>query len=157
MLCMAMAVGTVANARSLEIDVYGPGQNSINLIQAKPLISPEAKHSPQAVQDSAKLNKLITDNLFYLPFMNLVADNSILGGNTLTGASSKQIDFKKYQLANVDLLITEFWPAVPEGARPKFGFLDVFFSNWRQSFSDSGKHVWTVWTVFLADRARGKL
>lgn len=119
MLCMAMAVSTVANARSLEIDVYGPGQNSINLIQAKPLLSPEAKHSPQAVQDSAKLNKLIADNLFYLPFMNLVADQSILGGNTLTGASSKQIDFKKYQLANVDLLITEFWPAVPEGARPK--------------------------------------
>lgn len=119
MVCMAFAVATSANARSLEIDIYGPGQNSINLIQSNPVIAPQVQGSEQTVQSAAVLSKLINDNLYYLPFMNLIKSNVILGGNTVAGGTGKAIDFKKYQLANVDLLVTEVWPEVPNGARPK--------------------------------------
>lgn len=119
LVCMVFASVTSATARSLEIDIYGPGQNSINLIQSKPVIAPQAQTSPQTVQSAAALTKLINNNLYYLPFMNLVKGHTILGGNTAAGGTGKTIDFKKFQLANVDLLITEVWPAVPNGARPR--------------------------------------
>ncbi|MCT4535779.1 translocation protein TolB [Halodesulfovibrio sp.] len=119
LLCMAFATATSANARSLEIDIYGPGQNKINLIQSKPVIAPQAATSPQTTESAAELTKLIHNNLFYLPFMNLIQDHTILGGNTVVGGSGKTIDFKKYQLASVDLLITEVWPDVPQNARPR--------------------------------------
>ena len=54
--------------------------------------------------------------------------------------------------------LSKLWAKSPRKVQDQnLVFLMFFFSNWRQSFSDSGKHVWTVWTVLLADRARGKL
>ncbi|MCG8532938.1 MAG: translocation protein TolB [Desulfovibrionales bacterium] len=119
MACLTFVAAASTHARSLEIDIFGPGQNSINLIQAAPVIDPAAQQSPEVLADSKKLSELIADNLYYLPFIAIVPEKTILGGNTVAGGAGTDVDFKKYQLAGVDLLLTEVWPQMPEGTKPR--------------------------------------
>ncbi len=93
----AMAVTTV--------DIYGPGQNIVNFAIATPLVDPEEP----AKRLGADLNNRIKQNLSFLPFMRLVPEKAVLGGIILTAWLGNEIDFKRFQIAGADLLMTSYW------------------------------------------------
>ncbi len=89
-----------------EVDIYGPGENIVNLAIATPLSSSGIPAKTLGLD----LDKAIRENLSYLPFMRLVKTESILGGTVLVGYQPPNVDFQRFQLAGADLLITAGWP-----------------------------------------------
>ena len=75
------------------VDIYGPGQNIVNLSMAKPLTAPNVEAKGLGVD----LDSKIRYNLSYLPFMNLVPDVNILGGTVLSAWSGANLDFRRFQ------------------------------------------------------------
>lgn len=104
-LLLTLAAG--ARAESITIDIYGPGQSQIYLAMAQPLAADAAIPTPAP---AARLNELVRQNLGFLPFMRLVPDEAVLGGTKLAGYTRDAIDFKRFQLAEADLLFTAGWP-----------------------------------------------
>ena len=89
----------------MQIGIYGPGQNIVNLAMAAPL------STGQPAQGLGKeLDAAIHDNLSFLPFMRLTDPKAVLGGTTLPGYQPPNVDFKRFQLAGADLLVTAGWP-----------------------------------------------
>ena len=88
------------------VDIYGPGQNIVNLSMAKQLTAPMV----EARKLGAILDEKIRYNLSFLPFMNLVPDVNILGGTVLNAWSGANLDFRRFQIGGADLLITGYWP-----------------------------------------------
>lgn len=91
---------------AMQIDIYGPGQNIVNLSMAAPLTAA----SKEATGLGRELHKAIEENLNFLPFMRLTDPRAILGGNVLAGYQPPNVDFKRFQLAGSDLVITAGWP-----------------------------------------------
>ena len=102
---LALVFSVQAQAATL-IDIYGPGQNQINLAMASPLTGPELEASALG----AELNTAIEKDLGFLPFMKLVPSSAVLGGTVLSGWQSEGIDFRRFQIAGADLVVTAFWP-----------------------------------------------
>jgi TolB protein len=71
-----------------------------NIVQAAPL-----GNSSRA----AALQKAIGANMTLLPFVNVINPNGIPGGGAISGATADGIDFKRFSLANAQLLITTNW------------------------------------------------
>ncbi len=92
-------------AQGFTVDIHGPGQKKVNLVQLKPKSLDGGSLTPNA----AKLDQMINDNLSFLPFLNLSPASSILGGDTSKGVTAKDIDFKPLQLAQLDVAITAGW------------------------------------------------
>ncbi len=92
---------------ALQVDIYGPGQNNVNLAMASPLTAPNR----EATGNGARLHKAIQQNLSFLPFMRLTDPKAILGGTVLAGYKTPDVDLKRFQLAGADLLITSGWPS----------------------------------------------
>ena len=88
------------------VDIYGPGQNIVNIAIATPLIAP----STPVGKIGKELNTKIIETLSFLPFMRITPEKAILGGNVLAAWSGKRLDFKRFQIAGADLLMTSFWP-----------------------------------------------
>lgn len=105
MLCITTALATAA---PVQIDIYGPGQGKMRLAMAAPL---GAKPAEPAAQLGAKLNNLIQENLSFLPFLEIISAKAVLGGTILESYKAPHIDFKRFQLAGADLVITAGWPA----------------------------------------------
>ncbi len=91
---------------AMQIDIYGPGKNMVNLALATPLSGP----STAATGNAPNLQNAIQQNLSFLPFMNLVKSGSVLGGTVLAGYEPPSLDFKRFQLAGSDILVTSYWP-----------------------------------------------
>ncbi|MDD6088808.1 MAG: translocation protein TolB [Desulfovibrionaceae bacterium] len=94
-----------AAAENMQIDIYGPGQNMVNIAMSRPLTSgaPASNLGP-------RLHDAIRANLSILPFMRLTDPKAVLGGDTLAGYQPPNVDFKRFQLAGADMLITAGWP-----------------------------------------------
>lgn len=103
-VCLAVSAPMVQSATM--VDIYGPGQNIVNLSMAKPLTAPQT----EARAFGAELDKKIRYNLSFLPFMNLVSDANILGGTLLSAWSGAGLDFRRFQIGGSDLLVTAYWP-----------------------------------------------
>ena len=88
------------------IDIHSPGQNIVNLAMAAPLTGP----SQVAAGLGAELHKAIETDLSFLPFMRLTVPGAVLGGTTLAAWQGPELDFKRFQIAGADLLITAYWP-----------------------------------------------
>lgn len=110
-LCL-LAAGSVHAA--MRVDIYGPGQNSVNLALAAPLTGPEK----EAGNMGAELQKLINENLSFLPFMRLTDPKAVLGGTVLPGYEPPNLDFKRFQLAGSDIVVTTYWPNGDRGTSP---------------------------------------
>lgn len=95
-------------AAQINLDIVGPGQGKMNLTLGRPL-GLEASAPPEA----AELQRLINANLSMLPFLAVVPGNAIPGGDDPGGVTAEKIDFKRYQLAKVDLLVTSGWKRGP--------------------------------------------
>ena len=88
------------------VDIYGPGQNIVNFAVATPLVAPSTPVGTMGTE----LNKKIMENLFFLPFMRMIPDKAVLGGSLLSAWAGPGIDFKRFQIAGADLLMTSYWP-----------------------------------------------
>lgn len=99
-----------AHAETL-VDIYGPGQNQINLSMASPLTAP----GQQARSLGSELHTAINTDLNLLPFMRLTPDSAVLGGTVLQGWKGDTVDFKRFQIAGADLLVTAYWPSGDSG------------------------------------------
>lgn len=91
-------------AAPAQIDIYGPSQRIVTVAMADPLAE-GGKNAPAMGQE---LNKLIRENLYFLPFVRMVT-NKILGGTRLAGYNTPNIDFKRFEIAGADYLITSGW------------------------------------------------
>ncbi|MBI4806299.1 MAG: PD40 domain-containing protein [Desulfovibrio sp.] len=102
-LC-SMALSENATAQdTLALEIQGPGQARMNIVQSKPFADGNMP------ADAQYLNELIRKNLAFMPFLKVMSDTDILGGATLPGPKAEQIDFKPFSLAKVDLLVTSVW------------------------------------------------
>ena len=97
---------SVQSRAATMVDIYGPGQNQINLSMASPLTGPEL----EATALGAELQAAILKDLDFLPFMKLIPASSVLGGTVLSGWQSEGVDFRRFQIAGADLLVTAYWP-----------------------------------------------
>ncbi|MBO4318457.1 MAG: PD40 domain-containing protein [Mailhella sp.] len=93
------------------VDIYGPGQNMVNLSLAAPLTGPNSR----AINLGTALDRAIKEDLGFLPFMRITPDNAVLGGTVLSAWQGAELDFKRFQIAGSDLLITEYWPKGDSG------------------------------------------
>ncbi len=89
----------------VQIDIYGPGQNIINLALASPMDGPNSAAKGMA----GELQTFVEQNLQSLPFMSLTPSNAVLGGTLLAGYEPPALDFKRFQLAGSDIVVTSFW------------------------------------------------
>ncbi len=85
----------------VRLDIFGPGQRVLNLASAEPLGRTSAM--------SAELDKLINENLSFLPFIRIIPKEGIMGGTRLNGFKSPDVDFNRFQMADASLLITTGW------------------------------------------------
>jgi TolB protein len=88
---------------TLALEIQGPGQARMNIVQSKPFADGNMP------ADAQYLNELIRKNLAFMPFLKVMSDTDILGGAALPGPKAEQIDFKPFSLAKVDLLVTSVW------------------------------------------------
>ncbi|GFK92427.1 Protein TolB [Fundidesulfovibrio magnetotacticus] len=102
LLSLAMAADALAQD-TLAIEIQGPGQARMNIVQSKPF------GDGNLPSDAQYLNELIRKNLAFMPFLKIMSDSDILGGATLSGPKADQIDFKPFTLAKVDLVVTSVW------------------------------------------------
>lgn len=109
-VCLAVAffaVFCVAQAQAVTmVDIYGPGQNHVNLAMASPLTAP----SQEAEELGRQLDEAIRADLGFLPFMRLTRPAAVLGGTVLEGWQGETVDFRRFQIAGADLLVTAYWP-----------------------------------------------
>ena len=77
MLCCAFAAVPV-RAVTL-VDIYGPGQNMVNMALASPLTGP----GKAATGLGRELGAAMEGNLGFLPFMRLTPPAAVLGGTVL--------------------------------------------------------------------------
>lgn len=102
-LCSLALFGNAMAQDTLALEIQGPGQARMNIVQSKPFADGNMP------ADAQYLNELIRKNLAFMPFLKVMSDTDILGGATLPGPKAEQIDFKPFSLAKVDLLVTSVW------------------------------------------------
>ena len=94
---------------SLQINIYGPGQSRINtyLAPARPITQQAGEAStPSRVRE---LERILQEDLSFLPFVHFVPGGELLGGTEVQGLNRENLDFKRFQLNQVDLLCTMGW------------------------------------------------
>ncbi len=97
---------SVVASAAVKVDIYGPGQNMVNLALSTPMNGPNSAATGLAPQ----LQSAVEQNLSILPFMDLTKPGSVLGGALLAGYEPPALDFKRFQLAGSDIVVTTFWP-----------------------------------------------
>ncbi len=107
MLCALSLLFPQRSHADTLVDIYGPGQSFINLAMASPLTGPEQK----ANSLGAELHSAIHADLEFLPFMKLVPPAAVLGGTVLSAWQGPSLDFRRFQIAGADLLVTAYWPS----------------------------------------------
>ncbi len=104
-ICLFMLFGINSAHAVVQIDIYGPGQNIINLALSTPMDAPNSAAQGMATD----LQNFVQQNLQSLPFMSLTPANGVLGGTLLAGYEPPTLDFKRFQLAGSDIVVTSFW------------------------------------------------
>lgn len=94
------------SAEPLTVDIYGPGQRLVNMTLLNPRMLAEDVTLPIRAN---KLQKMIANNLSYLPFLREIPASQLLGGDPSKGIKAADIDFKPLQLGKIDLVMTSGW------------------------------------------------
>lgn len=99
---------------TLHINIYGPGQSALNYFISSPQSQKEhnASTSPQLVSE---LKKAIENNMQFLPFTKEILKKDILGEQKLEDIKGDSIDFKQFELSQVDILLTIGWKERKQG------------------------------------------
>ncbi|MDR1855872.1 MAG: translocation protein TolB [Desulfovibrio sp.] len=110
---LSLCLWSIPVTAAVRVDIYGPGQNIVNLALATPITAPQT----EAAGMGKSLQQLVEQNLSFLPFMRLTPPNTVLGGTLLPGYEQPNLDWKRFQLAGSDILVTTFWPNGDSGTR----------------------------------------
>ena len=110
MLCLGLGLPGPSGAdTSLQVNIYGPGQSRINAYfpDPRPVSADQAQDAiPSRVQN---LSRILQEDLSFLPFIHFVSTDDILGQDEVRRLSQEDLDFKRFQLSKVDLLLTMKW------------------------------------------------
>lgn len=112
-LALVMAAGSARAADTLTIDIFGPGQSRVNLALAVPLPLTEGQTLPP---EASTFQKYVTEDLDMLPFLRLVPGQEVLGGVGVQQVTAEGIDFRRFSVSKVDLVLTMGWQ--PGEGRP---------------------------------------
>lgn len=107
MLTLCLAASALAQKAELNINIYGAGESRSFIALADPMTTPNGAAPPLA----GELQNLIHTNLSFLPFLGIVPSQSVLGGTRLNGVTRETIDFRRFQLAGADYLLSTGWPS----------------------------------------------
>ena len=128
-LCGAMFFGSAFNSeaeQTLQLNIRGPGQRAINLFIAEPISATGSLPGPSW----ATITPTASSYCELLPFLNLLRAREIIGGGNLGGAQRAEIDFKKLNLSQVDLVWTTAVQPTGDGrGRVEFRVYEVFTQN----------------------------
>lgn len=116
LMIVAAHFGPAWAANVMSIDIFGPGQSKVNLFVSDPLAKDGA--GPLGVIPAnapVALNQRIHANCAFLPFFNMLTGRDIIGGPSAGGYVAQNIDFRKFQLARTDILVTAAWSPSPGG------------------------------------------
>lgn len=109
---LALAAPTISIA-AMRVDIVNPGQNVLHLALATPMTAPRT----EATRMGVELQKIIEQNLSFLPFIKMTTKGEVLGGTLLDGYEPPALDFKRFQTAGSDILVTTYWPDGDNGTR----------------------------------------
>ncbi len=87
------------------IDIFGPGQSAMRLV----LLAPRSLNSNANMEQAQAFRDHVRQNFSFLPFLDLVDPDSLLGGDPSSGVRIDQIDLKPLVLAKVDLVVSMGW------------------------------------------------
>lgn len=97
-----------AAAETVTIDIFGPGQSKLGLVMADPMGEEPGSQAP--AKEGRELLDRLKANFNYLPFLKQIEANTILGGPRVAGHTRTTIDFRRFQLAEADILLVTRWP-----------------------------------------------
>ncbi len=101
-LCLIPLTSTAQ--KTLELDIYGPGEERLNIFIAPPkAIEDQLLLEPEF---GSSIHEMLQHHLNLLPFLRDVESGHILGGPEVEGTRGRDIDFRKFNISQVDLLIT---------------------------------------------------
>lgn len=92
--------------KSLEIDIFGPGQRKVNIHMVEPQALKQGSELPE---QAFELFQLLEHNLSFLPFLKMIAFQELLGSDAIKGVKAQDIDFRRFRMSRVDLLLTVGW------------------------------------------------
>lgn len=95
-----------AHASSIAVDIYGPGQRQLNFAQTAPLAIEPGRELPGMAHT---LQERIRHNIGYMPFLHQMAEADVLGGLKVAGPTAEGIEFRRFLLSRVDLVMTSAW------------------------------------------------
>ncbi len=105
MSLLLVSLGT--SQAAVTVNIYGPGGDMINLALATPLSGPKTEAGGLA----PRLQELVEQNLSILPFLKLTSPSAVLGGTVLEGYEPPSVDFKRFQIAGSNIVVTTYWPS----------------------------------------------
>lgn len=113
---LSLLIGTRSSMaqETLHINIYGPGQSKLNIYLGPPK-KLRLSGDPSKGEPFRKLKDVVSHDLAYLPFFKQIPGEDILGGPALEGVKAGQIDFKRFRMSQVDVLITLGWKPREEG------------------------------------------
>lgn len=112
LMLAALLPAAVFASDALTIDIYGPGQSRVNMA----LAMPKGLDGSLVPAEAAGFQKLVQQNLDFLPFIKQMAPAEVLGGVALGGVTRDGIDFRRFQMSKVDLVMTTGWKAAGDGS-----------------------------------------
>ena len=104
-VALMLVVPGKAAAEELEVSIHGPGQQKVNMYLA-PASSLSEENATQTPPLAAELYSAVEGNLAFLPFVNRISSEEILGGAEVGGVKAGDIDFKRFAMGKVDYLLT---------------------------------------------------
>ncbi len=104
MVFLGMTLSHAEARESLKIDIFGPGQDRINIFVTPPNSLGDEPFEQEKYPE--EIRSLLSKNLDLLPFLRNTRDGEILGGPGVDGVRGTDIDFRKFSLSRVDMLLT---------------------------------------------------
>lgn len=106
LLCLGVARPIEARASSIAVDIYGPGQRQLNFAQTAPMPIEPGRPLPGMAH---ALQERISHNIGYMPFLHQMAEADVLGGLKVTAPTAEGIEFRRFLLSRVDIIMTSAW------------------------------------------------
>lgn len=105
LLCLAAVAMPAQAPAQATIDIFGPGQSAMRIL----LLTPRSLTGGQVPALGPDFSEHITQNLGFLPFLEMVDLGTVIGGDPSRGVRIDDIDMKPLALAKVDLVVTMGW------------------------------------------------
>ncbi len=90
----------------LEVEIYGPGEKKVNYFLALPQPLPDAE-AEEVPAGASQIQVALEENLGFLPFLQRIPGEEILGEEELGGVKAEDIDFQRMTLSQVDYVLTQ--------------------------------------------------